>query len=122
MEKQCRKCKKVLDVSNFNIVRTDKKGKKYYRADCKTCRGVIMPRTQSKKEIFTSAEIITLKEIVRHFKVTKVNTDKSKRTPRTFNIDIDLLDRLKTYSDIKNMSISDSINILVSMSLDLLKY
>jgi hypothetical protein len=121
MEKQCRKCKKVLDISHFNIVRTDKKGKKYYRADCKTCRGVQVPRT-IKNEIFTSAEIITLKEIVRYFKVTKVNIDKSKRIPRTFNIDIDLLDRLKTYSDVKNMSTSDSINLLISMSLDLLKY
>lgn len=137
--KKCRTCEKLLDETLFSIIRTDKKtGIVYRRPDCKSCLGIkpkkqvpkntpgvfensVLKQDTKKYNTLTMEETSILRDIIKHFTITEINQDRKNRTPRTFNVDNDLMNRIKIFSDKNNMSISDSINLLISKSLDLFK-
>jgi hypothetical protein len=67
--KECRTCKRVLDESEFSVVRTSNEGKKFYRPDCKAC----MRKTPSNKPIKKN-KVITSHEIT----MPKIEKEKEK--------------------------------------------
>lgn len=136
--KECRTCKKEKEESEFSVNRYKSDGTPIYKPDCKACkRKTDKAKPNIKKEtvitksiepiivkpvksdIFTNEEIKILKLIVSQFKILPLE-DKSNRKPRSINLDNSLFKKVQEFSEKNKLTISDSINLLIAKSLQLI--